>query len=160
MVIGENCVVGDNTVIQSHTKLDDNVEVGKDCFIDSHVTITGGSKLRDRVRIHSSTVIGGEGFGFAPYQGKWHRIAQLGSVLIGNDVRIDRIVVLIEAHLIIQFWKMGLLLITLCKLHITSILVQILLLQRSAVLPEVQNWQNCILAGACGWQDTFQLLIM
>lgn len=139
VVIGENCVVGDNTVIQSHTKLDDNVEVGKDCFIDSHVTITGGSKLRDRVRIHSSTVIGGEGFGFAPYQGKWHRIAQLGSVLIGNDVRIDQIVVLIEAHLIIQFWKMGLLLITLCKLHITSILVQILLLQRSAVLLEVQK---------------------
>ena len=33
-------------------------------------------------------MIGSEGFGFAPYQGKWHRIAQLGSVIIGNDVRI------------------------------------------------------------------------
>lgn len=64
------------------------MEVGKDCFIDAHVTITGAAKLKDRVRIHANTVIGTEGFGFAPYQSKWHRIAQLGSVRIGNDVRI------------------------------------------------------------------------
>ena len=88
VVIGENCVVGSNTVIQSQVHLDDDVEIGKDCFIDSHVTITGEAKLKDRVRIHANTSIGSEGFGFAPYQGKWHRIAQLGSVLIGNDVRI------------------------------------------------------------------------
>ncbi|ENW81054.1 UDP-3-O-[3-hydroxymyristoyl] glucosamine N-acyltransferase [Acinetobacter sp. ANC 3929] len=88
VVIGEHCVVGNNTIIQAHTFLDDEVEIGKDCFIDAHVTITGAAKLQDRVRIHANTVIGSEGFGFAPYQGKWHRIAQLGSVRIGNDVRI------------------------------------------------------------------------
>ena len=87
-VIGENCVVGDNTIIQSHVKLDDFVEIGKDCFIDSHVTITGESRLGNRVRVHANSVIGSEGFGFAPYQGQWHRIAQLGSVRIGDDVRI------------------------------------------------------------------------
>ncbi|MCH7383322.1 UDP-3-O-(3-hydroxymyristoyl)glucosamine N-acyltransferase [Acinetobacter dispersus] len=88
VIIGENCVVGNNTIIQAHAFLDDDVEVGKDCFIDAHVTITGAAKLKDRVRIHANTVIGSEGFGFAPYQNKWHRIAQLGSVRIGNDVRI------------------------------------------------------------------------
>lgn len=88
VVIGENCVVGSNTIIQANVFLDDNVEVGKDGFIDANVSITGEAKLKDRVRIHTNTSIGSEGFGFAPYQGKWHRIAQLGSVLIGNDVRI------------------------------------------------------------------------
>ncbi|MBC9228568.1 UDP-3-O-(3-hydroxymyristoyl)glucosamine N-acyltransferase [bacterium SPL81] len=88
VVIGENCVIGNNTIIQPHAFIDDDVEVGNDCFIDAHVTITGAAKLKDRVRIHANTVIGTEGFGFAPYQGKWHRIAQLGSVRIGNDVRI------------------------------------------------------------------------
>ena len=78
VVIGENCVVGDETVIQSQVKIDDDVEIGKQCFIDSHVTLTGETKVGDRVRIHANTVIGGEGFGFAPYQGKWNRIAQLG----------------------------------------------------------------------------------
>ena len=88
VVIGEDCVVGNNTIIQSHVKIDDGVELGKDCFIDSHVTLTGQAKIGNRVRIHANTVIGGEGFGFAPYQGKWSRIAQLGSVRIGHDVRI------------------------------------------------------------------------
>ena len=88
VVIGENCVVGSNTIIQAHTFIDDQVEIGKDCFIDAHVTITGAAKLKNRIRIHANTVIGSEGFGFAPYQGKWHRIAQLGSVQIGNDVRV------------------------------------------------------------------------
>ena len=88
VVIGEDCVIGSNTIVQSNTRLDDGVEIGKDCFIDSQVTLTGQTKIADRVRIHANTVIGGEGFGFAPYQGKWNRIAQLGSVRIGNDVRI------------------------------------------------------------------------
>ncbi|MCX5467428.1 UDP-3-O-(3-hydroxymyristoyl)glucosamine N-acyltransferase [Acinetobacter nematophilus] len=88
VVIGEDCVIGSNTIIQSNTRIDDGVEIGKDSFIDSQVTLTGQTKIADRVRIHANTVIGSEGFGFAPYQGKWNRIAQLGSVRIGNDVRI------------------------------------------------------------------------
>ena len=88
VVIGEHCVVGANTVIQPHVHVDNDVEIGQDCFIDAHVTLTGGAKIGNRVRIHANTVIGSEGFGFAPYQGKWHRIAQLGSVRIADDVRI------------------------------------------------------------------------
>ena len=88
VVVGEHCVVGENSIIESHTKLDDLVEVGNDCFIDSHVTLTGAAKIGHRVRIHANSVVGSEGFGFAPYQGKWHRIAQLGSVQIHDDVRI------------------------------------------------------------------------
>lgn len=68
--------------------LADNVSVGHNCMIDSHVSLLEGTTILDRVRIHANTVIGGEGFGFAPYQGRWHRIVQLGKVRIGNDVRI------------------------------------------------------------------------
>lgn len=88
VVIGDHCVVGDDSVIHAHVRLDDGVEVGRGCLIDSHVLISASATLGDHVRIHANTVIGGEGFGFAPYQGKWHRIAQLGSVRIGNNVRI------------------------------------------------------------------------
>lgn len=44
--------------------------------------------IGEQVRIHANTVIGGDGFGFAPYQGGWYRIAQLGRVVIHDDVRI------------------------------------------------------------------------
>lgn len=88
VVIGEHSCIGDNTVIYPHSFLDANVMIGQSCMIQSHVSILAGTQLGDRVRIHANTSIGAEGFGFAPYQGKWHRIAQLGKVRIGNDVRI------------------------------------------------------------------------
>ncbi|HEO1821617.1 TPA: UDP-3-O-(3-hydroxymyristoyl)glucosamine N-acyltransferase [Acinetobacter baumannii] len=151
VVIGENCVVGDNTVIQSHTKLDDNVEVGKDCFIDSHVTITGGSKLRDRVRIHSNTVIGGEGFGFAPYQGKWHRIAQLGSVLIGNDARIGSNCSIDRGALDNTILEDGVIIDNLVQIaHNVHIGSNTAIAAKCGIAGSTKIGKNCILAGACG----------
>ena len=44
--------------------------------------------LGDRVTIHSGAVIGDDGFGFAPHQGRWHKIAQIGRVVLHNDVDI------------------------------------------------------------------------
>ena len=88
VVIGENSVIGEHSVIQSHAVIGDDVLVGKNCFIDCHVSLLDGVQLKNHVRIHANTVIGSEGFGFAPHEGKWHRIVQLGSVKIGNNVRI------------------------------------------------------------------------
>ncbi|EXB67177.1 UDP-3-O-(3-hydroxymyristoyl)glucosamine N-acyltransferase [Acinetobacter nosocomialis] len=151
VVIGENCVVGDNTIIQSHTKLDDDVEVGKDCFIDSHVTITGSSKLGDRVRVHSNTVIGSEGFGFAPYQGKWHRIAQLGSVLIGNDVRIGSNCSIDRGALDNTILEDGVIIDNLVQIaHNVHIGSNTAIAATCGIAGSTKIGKNCILAGACG----------
>ncbi len=60
------------------------------CFIDLHVTITGEAKLGDRGMFDANTVIGGEGFGFAPYQGKSASYCSIRfwNYISGNDVRI------------------------------------------------------------------------
>ena len=151
VVIGENCVVGDNTIIESHTKLDDYVEVGKDCFIDSHVIITGSSKLQDRVRVHSSTVIGGEGFGFAPYQGKWHRIAQLGSVLIGNDVRIGSNCSIDRGALDNTILEDGVIIDNLVQIaHNVHIGSNTAIAAKCGIAGSTKIGKNCILGGACG----------
>lgn len=151
VVIGQNCVVGDHTVIQSHTKLDDYVEVGKNCFIDSHVTITGGSKLQDRVRVHSSTVIGGEGFGFAPYQGKWHRIAQLGSVLIGNDVRIGSNCSIDRGALDNTVLEDGVIIDNLVQIaHNVHIGSNTAIAAKCGIAGSTKIGKNCVLGGACG----------
>jgi UDP-3-O-[3-hydroxymyristoyl] glucosamine N-acyltransferase len=88
VVIEDDVVVGKNTVIESHSYLACDVLVGNDCWLDKHVIIQHGCRLADHVRVHANTVIGADGFGFAPYAGKWHRIAQLGRVMIGHHVRI------------------------------------------------------------------------
>ena len=151
VVIGEHCVVGDNTIIQSHVKIDDFVEIGKDCFIDAHVTITGESHLGDRVRIHANTVIGSEGFGFAPYQGKWHRIAQLGSVRIGNDVRIGSNTSVDRGALDHTVIEDGVIIDNLVQIaHNVKIGAGTAIAAKSAIAGSTTIGKNCVLAGAVG----------
>ena len=97
-------MVGSNTIIQAHSPfIDDQAEIGKDCFIDAYVTITGAAKLKNRIRIHANTVIGSEGFVLRLIRENGGRIAQLGSVQIGNDVRSKPKKVLTVVPWMIQF---------------------------------------------------------
>lgn len=74
--IGANCVIGPEVMIDEGAKLDANV------------TIYHKVKIGKRSRIASGAVIGSEGFGFANQKGVWHKVPQLGSVEIGDDVDI------------------------------------------------------------------------
>jgi UDP-3-O-[3-hydroxymyristoyl] glucosamine N-acyltransferase len=151
VVIGENAVVGDNTIIQSHTKVDDGVEIGKDCFIDSHVTLTGSSKLSNRVRIHANTVVGSEGFGFAPYQGKWNRIAQLGSVRIGDDVRIGSNCSIDRGALDDTIIENGVIIDNLVQIaHNVVIGSNTAIAATCAIAGSTTIGKNCVIAGASG----------
>lgn len=91
-VIGERVQIGQNTCIGQGVSIEDGVVLGEACHVAHHVSIAHHSQLGDRVRIHAGASIGSEGFGFAPNPTKdglkWQRIAQLGRVVIGSDVRI------------------------------------------------------------------------
>ena len=151
VVIGENCVIGDDSVIQSHVKIDDGVEIGQQCFIDSHVTITGCAKLADRVRIHANTVIGSEGFGFAPYQGTWNRIAQLGSVRIGNDVRIGSNCSVDRGALDDTILEDGVIIDNLVQIaHNVHIGANTAIAAKSGIAGSTTIGKNCVLAGGVG----------
>ncbi len=74
--IGAHCVVGRNAEVGEGTRLSARVTLGFDCRIGA------------RGIVHSGAVIGADGFGFAPTQGRWEKIEQLGGVQIGDDVEI------------------------------------------------------------------------
>lgn len=92
--VGPNCVIGDDaslgegTIILANCYVGPHSVLGSECMIGPTVTILDGMTLGDRVRIHPGTVIGADGFGYAPYQGKHHKIPQVGGVTIGDDVEI------------------------------------------------------------------------
>lgn len=92
--IGPNCVVGPHSVIGDATELLAGVvigshsSVGRECLLHPNVIIYHGVTLGDRVTVHSSTVIGSDGFGFAPSAEGWIKIHQLGGVVVGSDVEI------------------------------------------------------------------------
>jgi len=75
-LIGPQCHVGAFAVIGEHTRLTAQVVVGERCRIGA------------RCILHGGVVIGADGFGFAPVQGRWEKIEQLGAVDIGDDVEI------------------------------------------------------------------------
>ena len=74
--IGAHCVVGARAVIGSDTQLAARVTVGDDCHVGQ------------RCLLHSGAVLGADGFGFAPHQGRWVKIEQLAAVRVGDDCEI------------------------------------------------------------------------
>lgn len=87
-VIGEHVIVGENTEIGAGCVIGSGTQLGRDCCLHANVTVYHDVSIGDHVRIHSGAVIGADGFGFAPYQGRWEKIAQLGRVRIGSHVEI------------------------------------------------------------------------
>ncbi len=89
VVIGEGVRIGENTMIGHGVVLGDGVEIGSATLLYANVTVREGCRIGSRVIIHSGTVIGSDGFGFAPKpDGTYEKIPQLGIVVVEDDVEI------------------------------------------------------------------------
>lgn len=87
--LGENVKVGNNTKIFPNAYIGDNVTIGNDCMIHPGAKIYHDCVIGHRVNIHAGTVIGSDGFGFAPQpDGSFIKIPQIGNVVLENDVEI------------------------------------------------------------------------
>jgi UDP-3-O-[3-hydroxymyristoyl] glucosamine N-acyltransferase len=88
-IIGKNVEIGENSSIGANCVIEDNVTIGKNSRIESNVTIQKGSQIGKNCVISPGAIIGSEGFGNArDKDNKWHAIAHLGNVIIGNNVSI------------------------------------------------------------------------
>ena len=86
--IGDGAVIGDGTQIYPNAYVGDGAEIGVGCLIFPHVSIYQGCRLGNNVTIHSGSVIGADGFGFAPNQEGYEKIPQIGIVVIEDNVEI------------------------------------------------------------------------
>ncbi len=86
--IGAGAEVGEGTVVGAGCALGDNVRVGRDCRLYANVSVYHDCVIGDRVMLHSGVVIGADGFGLAWEGGMWHKIPQIGRVLLGDDVEV------------------------------------------------------------------------
>lgn len=88
--IGDNTVIGDNCQIYPHSTIMENVTLGSGCIIYPNVSIYHECRLGNNVTIHSGSVIGADGFGFAPNEqtGQYDKIPQIGIVTIEDNVEI------------------------------------------------------------------------
>jgi UDP-3-O-[3-hydroxymyristoyl] glucosamine N-acyltransferase len=98
--LGTDVSIGAFTVVEADAVLGDGVVVGAHGFVGRAAHIGAGTRFAARVTfgercvigargtVHSGAVIGADGFGFAPTEGRWEKIEQLGAVRIGDDVDI------------------------------------------------------------------------
>jgi UDP-3-O-[3-hydroxymyristoyl] glucosamine N-acyltransferase len=95
--IGENCIIGNQCSVYPHVYIGDNTRLGNNCTINPGVKIYHDCIIGEGCIVHAGTVIGSDGFGFAPQsESEFMKIPQLGNVIledhveIGANVTIDR----------------------------------------------------------------------
>ena len=86
--IGEGAEIGKGSQIYPHAYVGDGVKIGENALIYPNVSIYHGCKLGNNVTIHSGSVIGADGFGFAPGADGYDKIPQIGIVTIEDNVEI------------------------------------------------------------------------
>jgi len=86
--IGDSVKIGEGTVISPFVYIGDDTQIGDQTFIYPTVSIREEVRIGDRVIIHSGTVIGSDGFGFAQVSDRQHKVPQIGTVIIEDDVEI------------------------------------------------------------------------
>lgn len=87
-VVGRDVLLGDGVVIHGGCVIGDGVSIGEGSLLHGRATVYPGCRIGKRAIIHSGAVIGADGFGFAPDQGTWVKIPQIGRVVVGDDVEI------------------------------------------------------------------------
>lgn len=86
--IGRGAKIGNNVKIFPHTYIGDNVVIGDGSVIKPGVKIYHNCVIGKRCIVHAGAVIGGDGFGFAPVDGQYNKIPQIGNVVLEDDIEI------------------------------------------------------------------------
>jgi UDP-3-O-[3-hydroxymyristoyl] glucosamine N-acyltransferase len=86
--IADGVKLAANVVIAEHCTIGEFSEIGENTQLDARVTLYYRTKIGRDVLIASGVVLGSEGFGISKHKGAWHKVPQLGRVVIADDVEI------------------------------------------------------------------------
>lgn len=88
--VDENVEIGSNAVLHSFVTIYRGARIGDDFFAHSHACVREGCCIGNRVLLQNGVVVGSDGFGFArEANGRWHKMRQAGTTIIGDDVEIQ-----------------------------------------------------------------------
>ncbi len=168
-IIGDKVRIGKNVAIEPYVVLEDNVEIkdntilyagvyvghhskiGKDCVIYPYVIIRERVAIGNKVVIHGGTVIGSDGFGFSTVQGVHHRIPQIGTVIIEDDVEIGANVTIDRARFDKTIIKKGTKIDNLVQIaHNVSIGENSIIVAQSGISGSANIGKNVTIAGQAG----------
>jgi len=87
-VVEAGAVIGARTFLQAHVFVGRTVQIGEDCWLMPNTTVATECILKNRVRLQPGAVVGSDGFGYEFGGGRHQKMAQIGNVLVEDDVEI------------------------------------------------------------------------
>lgn len=150
--IGKNVKIGDNVKIYPNSFIGDNVTIGNDCIFFAGVRIYSETEIGNRCTIHSGTIVGSDGFGFAPLEdGTFKKIPQIGNVIIGNDVEIGANTTIDRATLGSTFIRNGVKLDNHIQIaHNVDIDENTVIAAQTGIAGSTKIGKNCMIGGQVG----------
>jgi UDP-3-O-[3-hydroxymyristoyl] glucosamine N-acyltransferase len=150
--IGENCSVGDGSRIYPHVFIGDSTTIGKNSTINSGVKIYHECVIGNSCTIHAGTVIGSDGFGFAPQsKSEFVKIPQIGNVIIEDNVEIGANVTIDRATMGSTIIRKGVKLDNLIQIaHNVEVGENTVIAAQTGVAGSVKIGKNCMFGGQIG----------
>jgi UDP-3-O-[3-hydroxymyristoyl] glucosamine N-acyltransferase len=144
--------IGNNVKIFHNTVLLENVEVGDNSLIFQNVSLREDCKLGQRVIVHAGTVIGSDGFGYKQDEkGVYHKVPQIGNVVIEDDVEIGANVAIDRAAMGSTHIKKGVKIDNLVQIaHNVVIGDNTVMSAQVGISGSAKIGKDCILAGQVG----------
>jgi len=150
--IGENCAIGDGCRIYPHVFIGDGTTIGKNCIINPGVKIYHECIIGNGCTIHAGTVIGSDGFGFAPQsESEFMKIPQVGNVVIEDNVEIGANVAIDRATMGSTIIRKGVKIDNLIQIgHNVEVGENTVMAGQTGIAGSTKIGRNCMFAGQVG----------
>ena len=150
--IGENVTVGDNCRIYSHVSVGDSSKLGDGCKLFYGVKVYHECIIGNNCTIHAGSVIGADGFGFAPQsETEFMKIPQIGNVIIEDNVEIGANTCIDRATLGSTIIRKGVKLDNLIQIgHNVEVGENSVMAGQTGIAGSTRIGKNCMFAGQVG----------
>ena len=152
-VVGNNCNISDSVVINDNVTIGNNISIGSNTILNAGVRVYDDTKIGDNCIIHSNSVIGSDGFGFAPNNnGEYTKTPQIGNVIIGNNVEIGSCTTIDRATIGSTIINEGVKIDNLVQIaHNVEIGKNTVIAAQSGVAGSTKIGKNCQIGGQVGF---------
>ena len=150
--VGERCTIGKNVKIHPHVFIGDDVTIGDNTNLFSGVKVYAECVLGNNVTIHGGSIIGADGFGFAPNsENSYNKIAQIGNVIIEDHVEIGASTTIDRATMGSTIIRKGVKLDNLIQVaHNVEIGENTVIAAQTGIAGSTKIGKNCLIGGQVG----------
>ena len=150
--VGKNVTIGNNVKIYPNCFIGDNVSIGDNCIFFAGVKIYSETEIGNNCNFHSGSVVGSDGFGFAPTEdGTFSKIPQIGNVIIEDDVEIGANTTIDRATLGITLIRKGVKLDNHIQIaHNVEIGENTVIAAQTGIAGSTKIGSNCLIGGQVG----------